>query len=142
MKKFLITMTLVTLMGCQTTQTVYTTDEHGNQVEQLPPSAFANFTDIPTPDRATMNLDKTVVLGSGEDWTGKLSFNSPHAPSSVFDFFVEEMPKRGWKETATVRAEVSFLTYSRRGREAIIQIYGDSDDTTVDLMVSPQRRTQ
>ncbi len=139
MKKLFIIFALsLSLTACQTTDTTYSSTEESS----VTPSAFAHFTDIPVPHSAAMNLNKTVILGSGEHWTGKLAFNTPLKTSETFDFFVQEMPKLGWKETATVRANVSFLTYNRDGREIIIQIYGDSDQSSVDLMVSPQKRDE
>ncbi len=139
MKKFLIIAAFITLAGCQTTGSGYSEGTNSEQRTQ-PPSTFANFTDISVPTNAVMNLDKTVIMGSGEEWTGKLAFNAPYSPNQTFDFFVEEMPKFGWSETTIVRANTSFMTYSRNGREMIIQIYGDGDESYVDLMVSPQKK--
>ncbi len=141
MKKFFTLITLVAVSGCAGMQ--HNTQNKGfADTTAVPSSSFSHFTDIPVPPNAIMNLDKTVILGSGEQWTGKLAFSAKQGPNTTFDYFIEELPKFGWKETAIVRADVSFMTYNRSGRELIIQIYGDGGESTVDMMVSPEHRAK
>lgn len=71
---------------------------------EIPP-AFANFPDMPFPDKAYIDLEQTKALGSGENWIGSLVYDVPYNASSVFDFYVLEMPKLKWIEVATVRAK-------------------------------------
>ena len=47
---------------------------------------FSQFTDIPIPDPATMDLDKTILFGLQEEWLGKMTFTTPYPVSQVFDF--------------------------------------------------------
>lgn len=94
---------------------------YGVDGTELPP-AFAHFPDIPFPDKAYINLDQTKALGSGENWIGSLVFDVPYDASSVFDFYVLEMPKLKWMEVATVRAKISHMTYVRSNRAIQILI--------------------
>lgn len=98
------------------------------------PPAFAHFPDVPFPTEAYVNLDETRALGSGENWIGSLVYTTPYNPSSVFDFYVSEMPKLNWIEVATVRAKISQMTYIRQNRAIQILIEmtgGDSSRITV-----------
>lgn len=88
---------------------------------EIPP-AFASFPDIPFPEESFIDLDETRALGSGENWIGSLSFTSPYDASSVYDFYMAEMPKLNWIEVATVRAKISNMTYGRNNRVAQILI--------------------
>lgn len=98
------------------------------------PPAFAHFPDVPFPNDAIVDLDETKALGSGENWIGSLVYTTPYNPSSVFDFYVSEMPKLNWLEVATVRAKISHMTYVRNNRAMQILIEmngGDSAKVTV-----------
>ena len=94
------------------------------------PPAFAHFPDIPFPTEAFVDLDETKALGSGENWIGSLVYTTPYNPSSVFDFYVSEMPKLNWIEVATVRAKISHMTYVRGNRAVQILIEMDSGDSS------------
>lgn len=93
------------------------------------PPAFASFPDVPFPTDAIVDLDETKALGSGENWIGSLVYTTPYNPSSVFDFYVSEMPKLNWIEVATVRAKISHMTYIRNNRALQILIEMDSGDS-------------
>ena len=98
------------------------------------PPAFAHFPDVPFPSGAVVDLDETKALGSGENWIGSLVYTTPYNPSSIFDFYVSEMPKLNWIEVATVRAKISHMTYIRENRAMQILIEmngGDSARVTV-----------
>ena len=86
------------------------------------------FPDIPFPERSYIDLGETKALGSGEKWIGSLVFNTPYNASSVFDFYVSEMPKLKWKEVATVRSKISHMTYTRERRAVQILIESDGSD--------------
>lgn len=84
---------------------------------------------MPFPSEAYIDLDETSALGSGENWIGSLVFTAPYNASSVFDFYVSEMPKLKWIEVATVRAKISHMTYVRGNRAIQILIEIDNSDT-------------
>ena len=102
------------------------------------PAAFAQFPDLPFPEKTEMDLTSSVLFGSGEMWTGKLVFAAPYNISSMFDFYMSEMPKFGWQEIAVVRSKISSMAYVRKDRAAIIQLEG-SGSSTVTLVVTPRK---
>ena len=56
-----------------------------NGVDGSPvPPAFANFPDIPFPEKAFLELGDTKALGSCENWIGSLVFTAPYNASRVF----------------------------------------------------------
>ncbi len=110
----------------------------GPDAEEIPPS-FAQFPDIPFPEKTVMNLSKTKILGSGDSWTGSIVFNAPYNTGAMFDFYMSEMPKFGWEEIAVVRSEMSNLTYSRGNRVALILIGASTSNTEVSLTVVPRK---
>lgn len=100
---------------------------------------FGQFTDIPIPDGAEMDLDRTLLLGGREEWIGRLVLDTSRSSSELFDLYRVEMPKFGWTEITSVRADVSILTYIRFGRVATVQIKpGRFRGAEVSVTVSPR----
>ncbi len=119
----------ISLGACATEKPVL----HGVDGNEIPP-AFAHFPDVPFPDKAYVDLDETKALGSGENWIGSLAFDCPYNASSVYDFYVSEMPKLKWIEVASVRARISQMTFVRDNRavQILIESSGaDKSDVTV-----------
>ena len=56
--------------ACTTAGTVPTGAPASANGEQ-PQQGFVVFTDIPMPADASVELDRTIVLGTGEDWMGR-----------------------------------------------------------------------
>ena len=73
---------------------------------------FSQFSDIPIPGGADLNLDRTIIIGKNQaEWTGRLSFSNWMSMTENYDFFISELPKFGWIEIAQVRSEIGILTY-------------------------------
>ncbi|MBI05077.1 MAG: hypothetical protein CMI96_04595 [Pelagibacteraceae bacterium] len=102
---------------------------------------FAQFSDIAVPAGATMDVERSLVLGTRDEWIGRLSMSTGQGPSITYDFFLQEMPKYRWQEITTVRSETSVLTYSRENRIATIQITKRTlGGSKIDVTVSPRGR--
>ena len=103
----------------------------------LPPS-FAQFNDIPIPEKATMDLKQSLLLGGESTWIGRLVFTAPYTQNGLFDFYMSEMPKFGWTELTVVRSKVSVLSFKRDTRVATIQLESDLvNGAVVSFTVSP-----
>jgi hypothetical protein len=75
-----------------------------------------------------MDIDRTLLLGQGQNWVGRLSYSVRWtSPASLYDFFKAQMPSFGWQEVTSVRGEVSLQTWQKTGRVCSIQI----EDTTL-----------
>ena len=86
---------------------------------------FTQFREIPIPENATMSLDKTLLFGN-DPLVGRLAFKVPYNQANMFDFYMQEMPKFGWRELTSIRATNSYLTYSKDNRVAMIQLTSTS----------------
>ena len=104
--------------------------------------SFAQFPDIPIPAEAEMDVDRTLVLGSGEHWLGRLALKTGNDANAMFNFYKRKMPERAWQEITSVRSSISVLTFSRGERIATIQIQGRTlRGAEVLLTMSPRERT-
>ena len=136
MKKAYILLVLLSLCACanEPEVTLYGTD--GKEI----PMVFQNFPDIPFPDKSFMELEDSKTMGSGEGWIGSISFTTAFNAGRIFDFFVAEMPKKGWVEVAVVRAAISQMTYVKNGKavQVLIQMEGN-DSSFVTITAIPNQ---
>ena len=99
---------------------------------------FAQFKDIPIPGGATMDMERSIILGAQDTWTGRVHLQVNISATKLFEFYKLEMPGFGWKEVTSVRAATSILTYIRDSRVATIQILANKiQGAVVTVTISP-----
>lgn len=135
-----IFLSVVFLSGCVRNEAMYRSDADG--ANGTSPS-FAQFNDIPIPEKASMDLRSTLLLGGASAWIGRLVFSAPYTLNSMFDFYMSEMPKFGWKEVTVVRSKVSVLSFTNNDRVATVQLEADMvNGTVVSFTVSPRSKAK
>ena len=107
--------------------------------QTAPPNAsYAQFTDIPVPAGAKMDLDRTLVFGEKNLWIGRLVFSTELGASDTYDFFTTELPRFGWQPITVLRSRTNILIYTRDNRAATLEITGQKlGGSTVFFSVSP-----
>ncbi|MBC8269989.1 MAG: hypothetical protein H8E36_14690 [Rhodospirillaceae bacterium] len=102
-------------------------------------TSFARFPDLPMPVKAEMDMSKTLVFGTNDEWIGRLVISSSHGPNDMFDFYKQEMTGFGWQEITSVRSDTSVMTYTRGQRVATIQITSATlRGSKITITVSPK----
>ncbi len=144
MKKVLFSLiffvSAAVMSGCAHNESMYRSETNGTGGTS---PSFAQFNDIPIPEKATMDLKSTLLLGGSSAWIGRLVFAAPYTLNGMFDFYMSEMPKFGWKEVTVVRSKVSVLSFTNADRVATIQLEPDMvNGTVVSFTVSPKSKTQ
>lgn len=99
--------------------------------------SFSQFTDLPVPSKASMDVDKSLLLGNGESWTGRLVYSSWTSHTDLYDFYKAQMPGFGWQEITSVRASISVQTWIRDSRVCTIQIRDTTLGSEVIVTMSP-----
>lgn len=104
-------------------------------------TAFQLFTDIPIPPGTSFDAENSLILGSGDGWTGRLIVTLSKSPSDAFAIYTIEMPEFGWKPIASVQSDTSVLTFTRGDRAATIQIDGRAiTGSVVRITMTPQAK--
>ena len=110
----------------------------GSDPETAKANLFTQFSDIPIPSGADMNLADTLVLGGADGWLGRLSLDAGFGMAEMYTFYEREMPRFGWEQITTVRARISTMTYRLGERIATITLQSQlTGGTTVDFTVAP-----
>ena len=88
-----------------------------------------------------MDVDKSLILGAGEGWVGRMVLLTSGSSTRMFDFYRREMPRFGWTEFTAIRAATSVLTYSRADRVATVRISSETlGGAQVEFTVSYRNR--
>jgi hypothetical protein len=95
------------------------------------------------PSGYKIDPDRTLILGTDDRWTGRLSYTTSTNADDTFDFLRREMPNFGWSEMTAMRSDTSLLTFMSEstGRVATIYIARGSmlgGGVHVDMVVSPR----
>ena len=105
-------------------------------------NSVVRFSDLPMPPQAILDTENSIILGAGEDWTGRVLIQTSNSPESAFDCYRKELPGHGWQEITAVRAATSVLTYVRDGRVATLQLTRSTvGGTDISVTVSPAGKT-
>ncbi|NQV47546.1 MAG: hypothetical protein HQ504_07160 [Rhodospirillaceae bacterium] len=109
-----------------------------NQQSPVQPS-FSRFPDLPMPVKAKLDMGKTLIFGTNDEWIGRLVVSASHSSNDMFDFYKQEMPGFGWQEITSIRSDTSVMTYTRGERVATIQIEDSAlRGANVTVTVSPR----
>lgn len=112
--------------------------DQGSEGKASSTEPFAQFKDIPIPGGAEMDMERSIILGSQDTWTGRVYLQVNISATKLFEFYKLEMPGFGWKEVTSVRAAISVLTYIRDSRVATIQILANKiQGAVVTVTISP-----
>ena len=99
------------------------------------------FVGIPMPPNNALDLDRTVIVGDGNDWLGRIFFSAPMSVDQTIEFYRRDMPHFGWTELAVTRSDTSVLAYQEGGRLATIELTPapNGGTTRVEFWVNPLR---
>jgi hypothetical protein len=134
--------TLLSLLACCTQQPPAPVTAPTSATSE-PSSAELIVSGTALPAGYHIDTNRSLILGGGDTWTGRLSYTATGSADEVFDFLRREMPNFGWVELNAVRSDVNLLTFASEatGRIATIQVDRGNvlGGTRVEMVVSPGR---
>jgi hypothetical protein len=92
--------------------------------------------DFPFPQGARVDHDKTIILGGGANWTGRVLFSTSSSPTEVFDFYRDQLPAAGWQTISLIKAKTSILTFVKQDRSVTVDISDGMSGTSVGVTMS------
>jgi hypothetical protein len=89
-----------------------------------------------------IDAGRTLIFGTDENWTGRLSYTTSTSADDVFDFLHREMPNFGWTETTAMRSDVSLINFASTASNRVATIHIErgsalGGSTRVEMVVSP-----
>jgi hypothetical protein len=102
--------------------------------------SFSLLTDIPIPPNSTLDVERSLILGDLDRWTGRIILNVGQGAPQTFAIYQTEMTNFGWEPIMSVQAEVSVLSFTRGERAATVQIENRTlGGSTVSVTVAPRQ---
>ena len=124
-KSIIIVFTcLLFLTNCSTTiktSKYESSDVDVNNVDESN-SRLSEISDIPIPNKSIIDLEKTFIIGKGDDWMGRLSLINKKNIEEIYSFFLNEMAKFSYKEKSSIRSDVSTLIFENNKKAIFIKI--------------------
>lgn len=109
-----------------------------------PAAAAAGYqpvSDLPIPSGTSIKPERSLILGSGDAWLGRMSLDVKLNATQTFAFYQEQMPAYGWQEVTAVQGKTGILTYLRGERAATVEVEpGTLGGSSVSVTVSPRKQ--
>jgi hypothetical protein len=87
------------------------------------------LTDIPIPNNASMDNERSLVLADRDHWVGRVVMRFWQNTGELTAFYQAQMPGFGWEPVMSVTSATSILTYTHGDHAATVQI----EDSTLGL---------
>jgi hypothetical protein len=66
--------------------------------------------------------DQSTVIGSGNNWVGRVVIDSAREPTAAFGYFLDNYPSQGWTLLSAVRAKTSVMVFTKQDHNVTIEI--------------------
>ena len=119
MKKLLSLIAFFLIGGCATTDNLGDLSKRFDDIKKIE-TLF--FNQMPLPKDARISPDKSLILGEGDNWAGRIELSSSMDPLGASAFFVTEYPKNGWQLISSTKARLSILVFTGSSRTLTIEI--------------------
>jgi hypothetical protein len=122
--KALVNLALISLLtfiayGCTTTDNFGDLSKRFGEIKKIE-TLF--FNQMPLPKDARISPDKSLILGEGDNWAGRIELSSSMEPLEASAFFVTEYPKYGWQIISSTKAKLSIIVFSNNARTLTLEI--------------------
>jgi len=87
---------------------------------------FALWADIPIPAGATMDNERSLILGDKDRWTGRVVMKLWKSAPEATAFYQQQMPAFGWEPIMAATSGISVMSYVRADRAATVQVESGS----------------
>ena len=114
-----VVYSLITLLGCATTDNLGDLSKRFDDIKKI---ETLLFNQMPLPKDARISPDKSLILGEGDNWAGRIEFSSSMKPLEVSAFFTAEYPKHNWQLISSTKAKLSILVFTSSSRTLTLEI--------------------
>ena len=133
-----ISLASALLVGCSNTPLRTADTSSASGAEQVPNVELLGQLQLPT--GARIINERTLILGAGDSWVGRITMEVGKDTNTAYSFFMEQYPKQGWSLVSAVRGANSLIVFTKQDRNATIEIRDGSlaVSATAILTVTPR----
>ena len=119
LKIILITILAFLINGCATTDNLTDLSKRFDDIKKM---ETLLFNQMPLPKDARISPDKSIILGEGDNWAGRIELSSSMESLEASAFFTAEYPKHGWQLISSTKAKLSILVFLGSTRTLTLEI--------------------
>jgi len=141
-QKIVFGIYILSLMGCSTTNNLSDLSKRFDDIKKM---ETLLFNQMPLPKDARISPDKSLILGEGDNWAGRIELSSSMEPLEASTFFVSEYPKQGWTLISSTKAKLSILVFTNNTRTLSLEIAEGGPlaaKSMIVMTVAPKVQTQ
>jgi len=107
----------------------------------MPPAVSTGADGLPP--GARLLSDQSLIIGSGDNWVGRVVLDVGRNPDTAYGFFLETYPPQGWAVVSAVRGKTSLLVLTRQERTATVELIdgGLLGTSQIVLTMAPRNAT-
>ena len=79
------------------------------------------ISDIPFPQNSMIDYEKTITVGEGDEWIGRIVLINNNNINDLFDFFSNEMPKYDYENKSLKNKNVNSLIFQNDKKTIFIK---------------------
>ena len=117
--KALLSILFLSLIACATTDNLGDLSKRFDDVKKI---ETLLFNQMPLPKDARISPDKSLILGEGDNWAGRIELSSSMEPLEASAFFTTEYPKHGWQLISSTKSKLSILVFTGSTRTLTLEI--------------------
>ena len=141
-QKIVFGIYILSLIGCSTTNNLSDLSKRFDDIKKM---ETLLFNQMPLPKDARISPDKSLILGEGDNWAGRIELSSSMEPLEASTFFVSEYPKQGWTLISSTKAKLSILVFTNNTRTLTLEIAEGGPlaaKSMIVMTVAPKVQTQ
>ena len=141
-QKIVFGIYMLSLIACSTTNNLSDLSKRFDDIKKM---ETLLFNQMPLPKDARISPDKSLILGEGDNWAGRIELSSSMEPLEASTFFVSEYPKQGWTLISSTKAKLSILVFTNNTRTLTLEITEGGPlaaKSMIVMTVAPKVQTQ
>jgi len=137
-----LSLIVLIFYGCATTDNLSDLSKRFDDIKKI---ETLLFNQMPLPKDARISPDKSIILGEGDNWAGRIELSSSMESLEASAFFTAEYPKHGWQLISSTKAKLSILVFTSNTRTLTLEITEGGPlaaKSMIVLTVAPKIQTQ
>jgi hypothetical protein len=110
---------LLGITSCATTDNLGDLNKRFDEIKKI---ETLLFNEMPLPKDARISPDKSLILGEGGNWAGRIELSSSMESLEASAFFTTEYPKHSWQLISSTKAKLSILVFTSSTRTLTLEI--------------------
>ena len=119
LKYIFIGLFALMICACATTNNLSDLSKRFDEIKKI---ETLLFNQMPLPKDARISPDKSLILGEGDNWAGRIELSSSMEPLEASAFFITEYPKHEWQLVSSTKAKLTILVFSSSTRTLTLEI--------------------